>query len=305
MVLSVTESWRRRRRAMGIRLITMNTLVGVIRLAHPFPTALNALLAGLFMYLASPVVHVGRVVTLAVSVAAIHGAIGSLNDYCDYPLDRRGKPSKPLVQGIVGRRFARSQALVLALTGLVLSQALGWSTVCFAVVVLLAGASYDVWAKGTLVSWVPFAIFVPSLPLWAFAASGRFEFRLLSAYPLGILLSLGLNVANTLPDVEADTAHGVQGLTHKIGVRRGIILAWASFAGTILGLAGALPFLGNDGQLPSCGLIAATLVLVLMIGDYAIFRSHRSLQRTWYASTVLSALIGLAWVASLAKMGRM
>ena len=275
-------------------------LVGAVRLTHPFPTILNALLACLFMYMVSPAVDIGHLLTLALSVTAIHGAIGSLNDYCDYPLDRGAKPSKPLVRGLVTRGFARSQALILALTGLFLSQALSLLTVCFATVVLLAGAWYDLWAKGTLVSWVPFAVFVPSLPLWAFAATGRFELRLLSAYPLGALLSLGLNVTNTLPDLEADIAYGVQGLAHKIGLKSGIVLAWASFGGAILGLAATVPFVGNDWKILASGLGLAALVLAVMIGDYTIFRSRQSLKRTWYASTFLSALIGLAWVASLA-----
>jgi 4-hydroxybenzoate polyprenyltransferase len=278
------------------------TLVGVVRLAHPFPTALNALLAGLFMAMVSPVIHVGRLFVLTSSVAAIHGAIGSLNDYCDYELDASGKPSKPLVSGLLKRSFARSQAFVLGATGLWLSYVLGGSTVCFAIVVLLAGAWYDVWAKRTLVSWLPFAIFVPSLPLWALAASGRFERALLFAYPLGVLLSLGLNLTNTLPDLEADTAHGLHGLAHKMGVKRGIILAWASFAGAILGLLAAQPLVGNDWTMLSSGLVGATLLLALMMGDYAIFRSPASLKRTWYVSSVLSALIGLAWVASLPRV---
>lgn len=277
-----------------------NKVVGVVRLTHPFPTSLNALLAALFMYTVSPALDIGHLIALALSVAAIHGAIGSLNDYCDYPLDKKAKPSKPLVQGIVTRRFAMSQTLVLTLAGLFLSQVLSWMTVCFATVVLLSGAWYDLWAKGTLLSWVPFAIFVPSLPLWALAATGRFEPRLLSAYPLGILLSLGLNVTNTLPDLEADTDYGIQGLAHKIGLKGGIVLAWASFAGAIFGLAAAVPLVGNNWKILAPGLGSAALVLAAMIGDYAIFRSPQSLKRTWYASTFVSALIGLAWVASLA-----
>ena len=252
------------------------------------------------MYTVSPAIDIRQLLILALSVTAIHGAIGSLNDYCDYPLDITAKPSKPLVMGLVTREFARAQALMLALVGLFLSQTLNWLTVCFAAIVLLGGAWYDLWAKGSLVSWVAFAIFVPSLPLWAFAATGRFELRLLSAYPLGALLSLGLNVTNTLPDLEADLAYGVKGLAHKIGLKNGLVLAWASFAGAILSLTVTAPFVGNDSKILVSGLGLAIFVLTAMIADYAVFRSRQSLTRTWYASTLLSSLIALAWVASLA-----
>jgi hypothetical protein len=40
-----------------------------------------------------------------------------------------------------------------------------------AIVVLAAGIWYDLGAKGTVFSWVPFAIFIPSLPLWGFAGA--------------------------------------------------------------------------------------------------------------------------------------
>jgi hypothetical protein len=69
-----------------------------------------------------------------------------------------------------------------------------------AIVVLAAGIWYDLGAKGTVFSWVPFAIFIPSLPLWGFAGANKFEPMLLLAYPLGAPISLALNVSKTLPD---------------------------------------------------------------------------------------------------------
>src|SRR6266699_4103989 len=69
-----------------------NKLLSILDLTHPFPMIMNALLAGLFMYMASPNVAYGRLLVLVLSVAGIHGSFGSLNDYCDYPLDKVTKP---------------------------------------------------------------------------------------------------------------------------------------------------------------------------------------------------------------------
>jgi 4-hydroxybenzoate polyprenyltransferase len=276
-----------------------NKLLGILDLTHPFPMIMNALLAGLFMYMASPNVAFGRLLVLVLSVAGIHGSFGSLNDYCDYPLDKVTKPAKPLVRALTTRRFALLQALILAVAGLSLSWALNWLTACVAAIMLGTGVWYDLWAKGTLLSWMPYAVFIPSLPLWGFAAAGRFESVLLLAYPLGVLLSLGLNVANTLPDRDDDVAYGLRGLVHRLERTPALLLAWSSFAGAMLGFAVVAPLAHNDWAILGPGLVLGVLLLLFMIGDYVIFRSPQSLKRNWYASALLSAVAGLAWVASL------
>ena len=153
------------------------------------------------------------------------------------------------------RRHARVQSLLLGTIGVALSLALGPLPAVFAIVVLAAGLWYDIAAKGTVVSWVPFAIFIPSLPLWGFAAAGKFAPVLFLAYPLGVLISLGLNVANTLPDLEDDAAFGVSGLAHKLGTRRALVLTWLAFTGAIAGLALAAPVhrQRSEGAVPGIG----------------------------------------------------
>jgi 1,4-dihydroxy-2-naphthoate octaprenyltransferase len=106
-----------------------------------------------------------------------------------------------------------------------------------AIVVLAAGIWYDLGAKGTVFSWVPFAIFIPSLPLWGFAGANKFEPMLLLAYPLGAPISLALNVSNTLPDIDEDLAGGVRGLAHQLGTLRALWVTWSAFAAAIAGLA--------------------------------------------------------------------
>ena len=47
--------------------------------------------------------------------------------------------------------------------------------------------------------------------------------------PLGSLIGIALHLANTLPDIDGDAAHGVEGLAHRLGRRRSTCIAWASF----------------------------------------------------------------------------
>jgi geranylgeranylglycerol-phosphate geranylgeranyltransferase len=274
-------------------------IVASTQLTHPFPMLMNAVAATLFMSFGSSPLDLRALVTLALSVACVHGAIWTFNDYRDEELDRRSKPSKPLVRGWATPRHAWVQSVLLAIVGVALSTSLGPVAAVVAVVVLAAGIWYDLAAKGTLFSWVPFAIFIPSLPLWGFAGTGRFEPVLLLAYPLGALISLGLNIANTLPDLEGDLAGGVSGLAHVLGRRHALWVTWAAFAGAITGVAVAAPMIGNSPRVLYPGLLVGALLLALMVTDWLAFRSLASLKRGWYVSAVLSVIIGLAWVASL------
>ena len=131
---------------------------GAYHLAQPLETVLlQAVPATLFMRLAAPHGNPWRLLILFVAVIAIYGSVGARNDDCDYPLDEVAKPRKPLVRGLVTLPFALWQALILAVIGLLLSAALNWLTVCFSALILVLGICYDIRAKRSLLSWVPYA----------------------------------------------------------------------------------------------------------------------------------------------------
>lgn len=277
-------------------------VLGAFLLIQPAATMLmQASPATVFMYLASPSIGARRLSMLFLAVTAIYGSIGSLNDYCDYPLDKTAKPRKPLVRGLVTPRLALWEMAVLGVVGLALSVALNWKTAGFSALILALGIWYDIYAKRSLWSWVPYAIGIPTLPVWGFAAAGRFESMLLLAYPLGALLSLALNMSNTLPDRESDAAFGLRALTHRLKLWQAVALTWILYAAAIFGFGAAAPVVGNNMHILKPGLAVGSVVLLLMIGDYAIFRS-RSLTRGWYAGFLVAMASGLAWVASLPVM---
>jgi 4-hydroxybenzoate polyprenyltransferase len=122
-----------------------------------------------------------------------------------------------------------------------LSLSFGWSTLAVALVVLGSGMAYNLWAKGTVYSWIPYSVAIPALPVWGFLAANRFTPIVLVSFALGALMSLALNLANTIPDLKGDTQYGLQGLTHRLGLERSLVVVWSSFTGTILLLAQRLP----------------------------------------------------------------
>jgi len=267
----------------------------------PETILLQALPAALFAVVASPHGALSRALRLFLAVIAVYGSIGALNDYCDLDLDSTSKPFKPLVRGLVTTRFALWQALILGIAGMWLSIALNWTTAGFSAFILVLGIWYDFQAKRSILSWVPYVLGIPTLPLWGFAAAGKFEPRLLLAYPLGALLSLALNMGNTLPDREKDAAFGLRALTHRLSLRAAVALMWVLYAGAIASFAAAAPVLHNNWSILTPGLGAGVVVLLLMIADYLIFRTQGSLRRNWFAGGFLAVVTGLAWVASLPR----
>jgi 4-hydroxybenzoate polyprenyltransferase len=285
IVESATITWRRLR---GLHFAT-----------HPFPAFCNAFAGAAFFLMADDWNIRPQIVVLFSSIYLIHAAIGSMNDYCDVEVDTRSGRDKPIVRGDITRSAALILCVLSAASGLLFALWLGLSSALVAAIVLLAGAAYNLWAKPTLFSWLPYAIFIPSLPVWGFVAADRFKPFVLLSYPFGVLLSLGLNIANTLPDLEGDRKSNLRGLAHRLPPKGSIALCWLSFALTIV-LLGFVPyvFAAKTGILyPS--LIAATALLVAMIADFAWFRSQASLRRGWYLAAAAAVLLGCGWVSTI------
>jgi 4-hydroxybenzoate polyprenyltransferase len=130
-------------------------------------------------------------------------------------------------------------------------------------------------------------------------AADKFTPVVLFSFPLGALMSLALNVANTIPDLQGDTQYGLQGLAHRLELEHSLLVLWSSFAGTIILLALTPDILGNNAAYLLPGIVLGGMLLVVMILDRLLNRSDASLRRGWYLSAVIAAILGVAWVASL------
>ncbi|HMA33449.1 MAG TPA: UbiA family prenyltransferase, partial [Chloroflexia bacterium] len=199
-------------------------------------------------------------------------AISLLNDYWDLPLDRLTKPDKPIPAGRIAAARVRRLGWGAAGLALALALPLGGRVLACAVVGLAAGLLYDVRLKRTLWSPLPFAIGFGVLPLWAWAGVDRaWDAPVGWAAALTALLVLALHLADTLPDLEADRAVGVQGLAHRLGPRAALALCWGTLA-TGLGAALALGWALQARPL----LLGATLLVGggLLLAGMALYRAR-------------------------------
>ena len=80
----------------------IDRLGGLIRIVHPFPSLLDALVTGTLALVAGG--GWALAVRLAVSMFALQGAIGTANDLVDEPVDRARQARQAPAVGLVSRR---------------------------------------------------------------------------------------------------------------------------------------------------------------------------------------------------------
>src|SRR5712691_3609379 len=151
-------------------------------------------------------------------------SIATLNDYCDRQLDAESKPGKPIPRGLVRPVEALFCGLLLIVVMILLLLPLHRLALLISLCYLALGQGYNLGLKSTLLSGIVFALAMPLIPLYAFAGVGRTLPFLFWLVPVGCLLGVALNLANSLPDIEEDAAGGARTLAVALGVKRSFLL---------------------------------------------------------------------------------
>lgn len=236
----------------------------LLRSCHPEPTVAVTMVSVALALVAG---RAWASVLVGAAVLAGQLSIGWLNDALDAARDRAtGRVDKPVAQGLLSPRAVGVSAGVAALVSVPLAAAtaLGGRAPVVAVVVLhLAvvggGWVYDVGAKSTVVSVLPYAVAFGALPAFVVAPAAAVPWWLVAA---GALLGSGAHFANVLPDLAEDAATGVRGLPHVLGVR-------CSVAATVVLLlaASVVLALGPSGAPTVAGvLVLIAAVAALLVG---------------------------------------
>ncbi len=279
---------------------SFDRLDGLIRLGHPFPSLLDGLSTAVLALVAGATAS--RAALLGIAMVSLQISIGTLNDLADAERDRGHKPGKPLPRGVVGRGTAVALAVGSLLVGLGLSLVAGPWTLGVAVAGVLAGYAYDLRLKGTAWSWLPFAIGLPLLPVYAWVgAVGRVPVAFVVLIPLGIAAGGAVALLNGLVDVERDRAAGLTTAVVRLGPRRARAVAAVLLAVVAIGVAGSLAAIRagvGAWLLVGLGVILAVVGVKLM-GD----RSTQRRERGWEAGAISIALLAAGWAVGFAELG--
>jgi 4-hydroxybenzoate polyprenyltransferase len=223
-------------------------------------------------------------------------AIGATNELVDLPYDTVGKPWKPLPSGEVSIRGTQTMLAV----GLIMMVAFGsrFGSLPFALLALGTGLgiAYDLWFKRTIWSWLPYLLALPLLPIWVFASLGKPEPRLLLLYPLGALATVGVHLAQALPDVTIDREAGLDTVTSRLGEMRIFVFAWlATLSAPVLAWFAA-QWLGASHQLVPIAIASGLAVLLLAINVILIRADRRRGAIACFPLVATTTLgTGVAW----------
>lgn len=266
---------------------------GLIRLIHPFPSLLDGLVVGAVAMIAGG--DGTTAVRLAVSMTALQASIGTLNDVVDAPRDAGHKLGKPIPAGLVSARLARAAVVAGAGLGAGLAIPSGWGTVALAVVVLAIGFGYDLVFKGTVWSWLPFAVGIPLLPVYGWlGATGSLPGSFAVLLPVAVIAGAALAIANARADLERDATAGVG----SVAIRLGLGPAWAVNAVLLsVVVVAAIATLAVSSASPVALACAIGAGLVIGLGVLVGRRGDRARREwAWELQAVGIGFLALAWL---------
>jgi heme o synthase len=282
----------------------------VVRLAHPFPTLLNAIATGTLATLAGG--DLPTALRLALSMLALQASIGALNDRVDAPRDAAGKPAKPIPAGVASRREAQAMTVGGLIAGILLSAPSGAATVAVAIGGAGLGYLYDLRLSRTPWSWLPLALALPLVPLHAWlGATGNVPPGLVTLVPTAVLAGAALAIANGLVDIERDGRADRPTIAVRLGRRRAWIVQTA-----LLGIVGGLaifvaPAVPPDAAGTDLGIFRALRLAGVGIGLLGLAAGALALaagragvrERGWELEALGVASAGLGWLAGAAAVG--
>jgi len=264
----------------------MAHLAALVRLTHPLPTLLNALVAAALTTTAGG--SSTQAALAAVTMLGIHTSIGAMNDLLDQERDK-GRAEKPLVGGNVSPQEARVMVVIAATAGFAAASALSSMSVAIAAAGATLGYLYNAGIKRTPISFLPFALGVALIPAFAWSAAGvplpaAIATLCLIALPGGSALAL----QNALADRELDKSVGTNGAVVRLGRQRTIgLIALLHGLTYVLLLVSAPP--------TSSLVLLAAGGLLLAVGVSLSTRVRRDLrQRGWEVSALALAACAIA-----------
>lgn len=278
----------------------MAAATGLARLVHPFPSTLDAAVTVAIALVAGG--EPGTVVRLGAAMLAIQFGIGAANDLTDAARDAVAKPAKPIPAGLVAPRMARLVAGGALLAGLAMAASVALGVLGLALLGAAAGLAYDLRLKGTPVSWLPFTLGIPLLPLFAWlGASGALPGFILVAAALAVPGGAGLALANELPDLERDASTGLATASGLLGRRR----AWAvgALLQAVVAAGAVLSFAALGGRPEIWPVLAAAVALlgggVALGSGSTVWRR----QRAWELQAIALGLLAAGWLGGVGPRG--
>jgi 4-hydroxybenzoate polyprenyltransferase len=256
----------------------------------------------------------------------IQFAIGTTNDLADADRDAVTRPGKPIPSGAVSRQAAVGVAVAVAALGLALAATRGPTTLAVAAAGLGVGLAYDLALKPTPLSWLPYAVGIPLVPLFAWTgAAGGVPAAVLALACLAVPAGAGIAVANALADLDGDRETGARTVATVLGPERAWRIATALLFGSYVAAVVALTALGagpgaapaavvrpGEGAMMGGAVTVAGWAAIAAAGALLALGAWMSRgpapwrrRAGWGIEAVGVVVLGCGWVAVLQSVGRL
>ena len=268
----------------------------IISMGHPRAVVIFSLLTLVTALMAQRGdIKLWTAVSLVLAMAFVQVAIGVFNDYYDRDLDLIAKPHRALPAGMITPGTALAASWLAIALGLGTSAMLGIPSVLVLALGAGMGILYDVRLKRTALSWLPYAVAYPIVPLWVWVSLGKFSPELLLIFPVTIPFSVGIHLCNQLRDYDNDAAQGMKGLAQYLGKK-----AAGKLSLTLL-LAGPLPaLLITLGKRNSMTLLGIAILSHWLLVARCLASWDRKTDDLWHplfrVLQVSSPLILIGWI---------
>ena len=244
--------------------------------------------------------RVADAIRLALAMAFLQFSIGTFNDLADAPRDRGRTPPKPVPEGFVSAGVARVVGTCFAVAGLLLAIPSGLAVSIVAIAGLACGLAYDFALSRTALSWLPLAVALPLVPLFAWlGATGSVTAAGLAILPIGLLAGGGLAVSNALIDLDVDREEGRRTVAVRLGPTAGWWIHAIGLAAAAILVAAILPW--DRVIVPA---VIAFGAMLLLIGIAAVrWPTHGASRLGWQIEAAGVAVLGVAWGLATAPPG--
>jgi 4-hydroxybenzoate polyprenyltransferase len=225
--------------------------------------------------------------------------IGAANDWADAPADATTRPAKPVPAGLVRRPTTAWIAGGAALTGLALASLAGLPTLVVAAAGLATGLVYDLRLKQTRLSWVPYAVGIPLLPVFAWVgATGSLPASFAVLVPIAMVAGAALAVANAVADVEGDLAAGIETVATSLGLDQARRIGGALEGLVVLAALSSAALLGGDAAWLAATASGSIVVLIGLRLGWS--RRPTTRRHGWEVQAVGLAIVAAGWLGALA-----
>lgn len=266
----------------------------MLALLHPIPSLLTTLAAVGFALIFGVGPGDVRLWWIAAIMLLVQFSISALNEWADADLDRQAGRRRPIPLGLVSPGTALTVAVLCAVGAFLLSTLVNFGTTALLLVGigLACGWAYDLWLKGTPLSFLPFAIAFPLMPFWIALLAARPASSLGVLFLGGSPLATAIHLADAIPDRERDRAAGLRTLAVALG-RPGAEIAAAGLL--LVGTLVSIVLILRRGSTSILGISMVTIaasLLVVSVSSTVSGRRWSGLLGKWMliAAAILSAV---------------